>query len=194
MRLRKRLAGCRALLRCLRLRDLAGAAVLLLGNARLLAAQAAQVIELGAAHLAAAHDLDRVDHRRIQWEHALDALAIGNLAHREALVDAAARARDTQPFVGLHAGALAFAHLDVHDHGVARREIGNFLAELGDLLLLDLLQQVHGNSPAAAPRAGRSGGRVKWGWASFYWKVSGLSPRRSLSVVIPGEAEGVSPE
>jgi len=35
---------------------------------------------------------------------------------------------------------------------------------------------------------------VKWDWASFYWKVSGLSPRRILSVVIPGHAEGVSPE
>src|SRR5947209_622729 len=33
-------------------------------------------------------------------------------------------------------------------------------------------------SPAAAPRTGRSGGRVKWGWASFYWKVLGLSPVR----------------
>src|SRR5450759_2164211 len=38
-------------------------------DARLLAAQSAQVIELGAAHLAAAHDLDRVDHRRVEREH-----------------------------------------------------------------------------------------------------------------------------
>src|SRR5580692_6020881 len=36
----------------------------LLDDAGRLAAQVAQVIELGATHLAAAHDLDRVDHRR----------------------------------------------------------------------------------------------------------------------------------
>src|SRR5207245_9112833 len=87
--------------------------VLLLGDARLLAAQTAQVIELGAAHLAAAHDLDRVDHRRIEREHALDALAIGDLAHREALVDAAAGARDAHAVIRLHARALALDHLDV---------------------------------------------------------------------------------
>ena len=64
---------------------------LLLGDAGRLAAQAAQVIELGAADLAAAHDLDRVDHRRVEREHALDALAVGNLADREVLVEAARR-------------------------------------------------------------------------------------------------------
>ena len=43
---------------------------------RRLAAASAQIIELGAAHLAAAHDLDRVDHRRVEREHALDTLAV----------------------------------------------------------------------------------------------------------------------
>src|SRR4051794_40371019 len=139
-----------------------GDVFLLLGDARLLAAQAAQVIQLGAAHLAAAHDLDRVDHRRIERKHALDALAVRDLAYRKTLVDAAAGARDADALIGLHARALAFDHLDVDDHGIARTEIRDFLAggELGDLLLLDLLQNVHGNSPAAAPRSGRSGGRV----------------------------------
>src|SRR6476646_3452292 len=74
--------GGRGLFRGLRL----AAALLLLGDARLLAAQAAQIIQLGAAHLATAHELDRVDHRRIEREHALDAFAVGDLAHREALV------------------------------------------------------------------------------------------------------------
>src|SRR6185295_18375620 len=155
-------------------------AVLLLGDAGAFAAQTAQVIQLRAAHLAATHDLDRVDHRRIEREHALDALAVGDLAHREALVDAAARARDAHALVSLEARALALDHLHVDDHGVARTEVGDFLVggELGDLLLLELLQQVHGTSPAAAPRAGRSGGRVQMDWAGFYWKESGLSPRR----------------
>src|SRR4051794_21426742 len=135
---------------------------LALDDACRLAAATAQIIELGAAHLAAAHDLDRVDHRRVEREHALDTLAIRDLADREALVDAAARARNANAFISLHAGALALNHLHVDDQRVARPEFRDFLVpgELGDLLLLDLFQKVHGYSPAAAPRAGRSGGRV----------------------------------
>src|SRR5436853_3261330 len=68
--------------------------LLLLGDAGGLAAPAAQVIELGAPHLAAPHDLDRVDQRRIEREHALDAFAVGNLAHGEVLVEAGAGAPD----------------------------------------------------------------------------------------------------
>src|SRR4029077_10529216 len=95
MRESKRLRGGGGLFRRLHLGSPGlAAALLLLGDARLLAAQAAQVIQLGAAHLAAAHELDRVDHRRVEREYALDAFAVGNLAHRESLVDAAARAGD----------------------------------------------------------------------------------------------------
>src|SRR5437762_6909088 len=47
-------------------------AILLLGDARRLAAPAAQIIELRAADLAAAHDLDRVDERRVERGHPLD--------------------------------------------------------------------------------------------------------------------------
>ena len=83
---------------------LLGAVVLLLGDAGALAAQAAQVIQLGAADLAAAHDLDRVDHRRVEREHALDALAVGDLADREVLLQARAGAADADALVGLDAG------------------------------------------------------------------------------------------
>src|SRR5262249_39072523 len=115
--------------------------LLLLSDTRRLAAPAAQVIELRATHLAAAHDLDRVDQRRVEREHALDALTVGDLAHREALIDAAARARDAHALIGLHAGALAFDHLHVDDQRVARPEVGDFLVggQFGDLLLLELL-------------------------------------------------------
>src|SRR5262249_45701796 len=81
-RRRRRLALLRGLVHCF----VGAAMVLLLDDAGALAAQAAQVIELGAAHLAAAHDFDRVDHRRIEREHAFHALAVGNLAHGEILV------------------------------------------------------------------------------------------------------------
>src|SRR3954471_3846961 len=116
------------------------------GDAGRLAAAVAQVIELGAADLAAAHHLDGVDQRRVDREYALHALAVGNLADREALVEPAARARDAHALVGLHAGALAFLDLDVDGHGVARLEIGDLLVEPGDLFLFEGLDDVHGQS------------------------------------------------
>src|SRR5882672_9086857 len=115
--------------RLLRLGGLAVLAmVLLLGDARRLAAPSAQVIELGATHLAAAHDLHRVDHRRKDREDALDALAVGDLAHGEILVEAGAGAPDADALIGLDAGTLALDHLDVDDQRVARLEVGNLLA------------------------------------------------------------------
>src|SRR3569833_2388306 len=54
-----------------------------LADAGSLAGAAAQVIERGAAHLALADHDDRVDQRGIDREDALDAFAIGELAHRE---------------------------------------------------------------------------------------------------------------
>src|SRR4051794_29218239 len=100
--------------------------VLALGDAGALAAQAAQVIELGATDLAAAHHLDRVDHRRIEREYALDAFAVRNLAHGEILLEARAGTADADALVGLDAAALAFDHLDVDDHRVAGTEIRDF--------------------------------------------------------------------
>src|SRR5260370_22402374 len=97
-------------------------ALRLLDDAGRLAAQIAQVIQLGTAHLAAAHHLDRVDHRRHHGEYALHAFAVGDLADGEALVEPAAGTADADPFIGLHAGALAFDHLDADDHGVASAE------------------------------------------------------------------------
>src|SRR3954463_5933483 len=82
------------------LADSGGAVVLLfLDNAGRLAAQVAQVIQLGATHLAAADHLDRVDHRGEDREHALHALAVRDLAHGEALIDAAAGTADTHALI-----------------------------------------------------------------------------------------------
>src|SRR4029079_6424423 len=116
-----------------------------LGDARLLAAESTQIIELGAANFAAANHLDRVDHGRVEREHALDALSVRNLAHREVLVDAAARTADADAFVSLHTRLVAFDDLDVDQHRVARLEVGNVLArrELLDLLLIELLNDIH---------------------------------------------------
>ena len=69
----------------------AGARIRALEDAGRLAAAAAQIIELRATHLAAAEDLDLGDVGRVDREHALHALAVGNLADGEVLVDAGAR-------------------------------------------------------------------------------------------------------
>src|SRR3974390_1055488 len=127
--------------------------VLLLHDTRRLAATPAQVIELGAAHFSAPHYLDGVDHRRIERKHAFHAFAVGNLANREILVQAGARAPDTHALIGLDARALALDHLVVDQHRIAGAEIGNLLAgrEFCDLLVFELLNDIHGNSPSAAP-------------------------------------------
>src|SRR5665213_1755820 len=121
------------------------ALALLLDDAGRLAAQIAQVIQLGATHLAAAHHLDRVDHRRHHREDALDAFAVGNLANGKTLVEAAAAAADADAFIGLHAGAIAFDHLDVDDQGVAGSEIRDRAGggQLVELLFFELLNKVH---------------------------------------------------
>src|SRR5712691_9077684 len=149
----RRWSWSRLLRRLLRGLALVGCTVvLLLRDARRLAAAAAQIIKLGAAHLAAADDLDRVDHGRIERKDALHALAVGNLAHGEVLVEARARPADANALIGLDAGALALDHLDIDENGIARREIRDLLAggKLRDLLFFELVNQIHGNSPAAA--------------------------------------------
>src|SRR6266581_2056729 len=133
---------------------------LLLDDAGRLAAQTAQVIQLGAAHLAAAHHGDRVDHRRHHGEYALHAFAVGNLAHREAFVKPATGAADADAFIGLHARAIAFDHLDVDDDGVAGPEFRNGLAggQLVELLFFELLNKVHRKiSIGGAPQPPRRG-------------------------------------
>src|SRR5262245_16160769 len=155
------------------------------GDAGGLAAAAAQVIELGAAHLAAADHLDGVEHRRIERKHAFNAFAVGNLADREVLVHAVTGTPNAHAFVGLDTGAVAFDHLDVDLQGIARLEIRYFLAggKLRHLLFFELFDQIHWISPSAAPvNAGRTSAYVS-GCAGFYAKPSALSPfRHGLSL------------
>src|ERR1700719_3204426 len=101
-----------------------------------LAGQIAQVVELGAAHVAAALDGDLADGRAVGLEHALDALAVRDLAHRERGVESAVAARDHDPLVRLHTLTVAFHHLDLHHHGVAGLEVRDLA---GHALLLDFL-------------------------------------------------------
>src|SRR5258708_32001030 len=122
------------------------AMVLLLRDPRCFAAAAAQIIELGAAHLAAADDLDGIDHRRVKREYALHTLAVRDLAHREILIEAGARTPDANALIGLNATALAFDHLVVDENRIARPEVRDLLAggKLGHLLFFELLNKVNG--------------------------------------------------
>src|SRR5579863_9291324 len=104
---------------------------------RRLAAQVAQVVQLGPADLAAGDRLDLVDRRAVHRERALDANAVAHLADGEGLTQAAALAPDHDTLEDLDAGAVAFRHLNVHLEGVTRAEIRVVSAELGLLKLGD---------------------------------------------------------
>src|SRR5579871_5448888 len=102
--------------------------------------QPTQVVELGTAHFAAALDRDGIDRRAVRLEHALHARAVRDLAHGESRVEAGILLRDAHAFVGLHALAVAFLHLDVDDDRVAGPEFGQLA---GHLLGFELLEDVH---------------------------------------------------
>src|SRR5277367_2448760 len=93
-----------------------------LGDARRLAGEAAQVIELRPSHRAASYDLDQGDARRIEREDTLDPLAIGNLPQREVRVDPGILAGDANALERLDALALAVNDLDADTHRVAGLE------------------------------------------------------------------------
>src|SRR5260221_10524226 len=120
-----------------------------LADARALARELAHVVELGAAHVAFPFQLDRIDHRRVGLESALDTLARGHLAHGERGIDAAVLLGDHHAFVGLHALALAFDDADVDDHRVARGELGKLLPHALDFFCFELLNDVHRFAPSS---------------------------------------------
>src|ERR1700730_7780058 len=115
-----------------------------LGDARRLAAAAAQVIQLGPPHVAAAHHLDRADARRVEREDALDPLAVRDLAQCEIRVDPGILAGDAHPFESLDALALALDDPDADPHRVAglERRHRALADQLRDLLRFELLPQI----------------------------------------------------
>src|SRR5690606_6307313 len=80
-------------------------------DARLAALEATQVVQLAGADLAAALHLDRVDRGAVALEHALDAVAVRDLAHGERDVQAGVLPGDDHALVGLDALAVAFLTL-----------------------------------------------------------------------------------
>ena len=108
-----------------------------LGDAGRLADPAAQVVELGPAHVAAGGDLEFLDLRRVQRERPLDADAEGLLADGEGLTRARALALEDDSLEDLGAAAVALDHLEVDAHAIARVEGGKALPQLAPLDAVD---------------------------------------------------------
>jgi hypothetical protein len=104
--------------------------------------------------VATALHFDRVDGGAVGLEHALDAVAVRDLAHGERGVEAGVLLADDHAFVGLDAFAIAFLDLDVDDHGIAGAEVGQLAL---DLFGFEVLQQgverglVHGTACWCGP-------------------------------------------
>src|SRR4051794_747561 len=141
------------------------------GDSGGLAGASAQVIKLCATDITAAHDLDRIDDRRIKREDALDALTEADLADGEARAHALVGASDANALERLDAAAFAFDDFHADAKRIAGAEFGDFFVrgERFDGLALESLDQVHFNQPsylvparqravpAMRPRGARSG-------------------------------------
>src|SRR3954454_3532606 len=103
--------------------DLLGAGVAALAHAGALADAAAQVVELGAPHVAAGGHLDLLDLRRVHRERPLHADAERLLADREGLTHAVALALDDDALEDLGAPARPLDHLEVDADAVAGGEL-----------------------------------------------------------------------
>src|SRR5262249_6336418 len=110
-----------------RRRDLGDA---LLAQARGLAGEVAQVIELRASNATAADDLDALDAGRVQRERPLDAHALRDAADGEGRPRPFAALADDDALERLQPFLLALDDLHVHAHGVAGDEAVAVLLEL----------------------------------------------------------------
>src|SRR4051794_19938884 len=120
-----------------------------LADTRALAAQLAQVVELGATDVALANQLNAVDAGAVEREYALDAFAVADLADGEAGVHAGVPAGDANALIGLDALARAFDDLHVDAQRITGRKLRYrpLLDQLLDLFGLKLLNDVHRTHP-----------------------------------------------
>src|SRR5205085_192642 len=104
-----------------------------------LAAQAPEVVQLGASYITPALDLDVVDDRTVERKGALDTHPEADFPDGEGLLDSRPRASDHHTGEDLDAGPVALDHLHVHLHRVTGSEGGDVVAkracvEFGDEL------------------------------------------------------------
>src|SRR6185503_1038418 len=117
---------------------------LLFLDARRLAGQVAQVVELGAANPPAADHRDVGDHGAVEREDALDTDAVGDLSDREAFADAATATRDAHALERLNALLVSFLDADVHAERVAGTKGRHVAAQPG---FLSFDEGVHRSAP-----------------------------------------------
>jgi hypothetical protein len=95
-----------------------------------LAAEIAQVIELGPADIATSFHLDFSDGGAVRLKYALDAFTVRNLSDRKRRVEPPVPFRNHDTFIGLKPLAIAFRHAHLDYDGVTRRKVGNVLFQL----------------------------------------------------------------
>jgi len=104
--------------------------VLALANSGGLAAQFAQVVELGAANVSAGYDFNVLKDGRVDREDPLDADAVGNLADRERLANAAVLTADDDALENLDSLLIALDDLDMHFDRITDLERGDIFPHL----------------------------------------------------------------
>lgn len=90
-----------------------------------LTAKLAQVVELGAANVTTANELDVVDDRRVDGELTLDAHLEGNLTDCEGFTDSVTATSDDDTLEDLDTASATFDDVYVNLDGVADSEVGD---------------------------------------------------------------------
>src|SRR5690606_11984421 len=111
----------------------------LLFDARGLAREITQVVQLGTPHVAVPLHDDVADRGAVGLEHALHALPMRNLAHGKRGVEPTVAPGDDDALVGLHALAVALGDLHLHYDGVTRLEVRDLARHA---LLFDFADQL----------------------------------------------------
>ena len=101
---------------------------------------AAQLVQLGAANLTVAHNLELRDVRGVYREGLLDAYTVGNTADGNRLVNAGVLLGNDDAFENLNTLTVAFLDLRVYLYGIADLEFRQVALEL---LLGQYFDQIH---------------------------------------------------
>src|SRR5690554_4857105 len=123
----------------------------LLADTSCLTATLAQVVQLGATYVAAAHNLDVVDRGCVHREGTLHAYAERHLADLEGLTNAVALTVNDVAVEHLDTGTRTLDDLDVSLHVVTGAEVGNVFADLARANVVKLLHDLllaHATGPA----------------------------------------------
>ena len=115
--------------------------VTLLADTGCFTLQVAQVVKLGAPHIAAHDDFNLVNTRRVEREDTLNTEAVRNFADSKAGTEATVEAFDANPLIDLDTLLVAFNNLNVNAKRIAAFEDRDILAHLFHFETFD---SVHG--------------------------------------------------